>query len=107
MPSRFLIIPLLILIAMAVVQLQSWINKQSKDSWHQLILLILLVVLGHDLFQHARLWRVEYVFEAFPAEPLDYSLHISNQVDPLYTNTLAISYLFTLIVLGYILCILN
>jgi hypothetical protein len=105
-PSRFLIIPLLILIAMAVVQLQSWINRQSKDTWHQFILLILLVILGHDLFQHLRLWRVEYVFEAFPAEPLEYSLHISNQVDPLYTNTLAISYLFTLIVLGYILYVL-
>lgn len=102
-PSRFFLLPLLITIAMASIRLQSWLDQRSSEPWHYFIMVILLTVLSHDLFQHARLWRVEYVFEAFPEKPLDFSLQIVSRVDPLYTSVLAISSIFSLIALVYVL----
>ena len=102
-PSRFLILPLLFIVAIACNQIQSWLNRRSSSSWYPFSLILLLAVLGHDLFQHARLWRLEYVFEAFPAEPLDFSLHIANQSDPAYIIVLAVSWTLSLMALAYIL----
>jgi hypothetical protein len=102
-PSRFLILPLLYIIAMACTQIQLWLNRRSSSSWHHFSLMLLLAILGHDLFQHARLWRVEYIFEAFSAEPLDFSLHIVNQIDPVYIIVLTVSWILSLIALAYVL----
>jgi hypothetical protein len=63
-------------------------------------------LLGHDLLQHARLWRVEHVFEAFPAASLDTTLRIANQPDPLYTTVLVISATISLAALGYALFVI-
>ena len=102
-PSRFLILPLLFIIAIASTQIQSWLDRRSSSSWYHFSLILLLVILGHDLFQHARLWRVEYVFETFSTVPMDYSLHIANQIDPVYIILLAVSWTLSLITLVYIL----
>ena len=102
-PSRFLILPLLFIIAIASTQIQSWLDRRSSSSWYHFSLILLLIILGHDLFQHARLWRVEYVFETFSAVPMDYSLHIANQIDPVYIILLAVSWTLSLITLAYIL----
>jgi hypothetical protein len=106
-PSRFLLLPLLTICSLACLHFQAWLDQTSLQSRHYFAMTILLAVLGHDLFQHARLWRVEYVFEAFSAEPLDLSLRIVNQTDPLYVNILVISSLATLISIGYILYVLK
>ncbi|MBA7552977.1 hypothetical protein ES705_45557 [subsurface metagenome] len=102
-PSRFLILPLLFIIAMATTQIQSWLDRRSSSSWSHFSLILLLAILGHDLFQHARLWRIEYVFEAFSSESLDFSLHIANQIDPAYIIVLAVSWTLSLMALAYIL----
>lgn len=101
-PSRFLILPLLFIIAVASTQIQSWLDRRFSSPWYHFSLILLLAILGHDLFQHARLWRVEYVFEAFSAEPLDLSLHIANQIDPPYIIVLVVSWTLSLIALAYI-----
>jgi hypothetical protein len=99
-PSRFLILPLLFMITLASVEIQSWLSSRSKSAWLSLALILLLAVLAHDLFQHARLWRLEYFFEAFPEKVLDLNLRILNQEDPAYMIVLAISWGISLIALA-------
>ena len=88
-PSRFLILPLLILMVLSVRTLQSWLAERKLGFGSHALLLSLLVVLTHDLIQHARLWRVEHVFEAFPPAALDTTLHIVDRADPVYVAVLA------------------
>ena len=88
-PSRFLILPLLILMVLSVRTLQSWLAERRLGFGSHALLLALLVILTHDLIQHARLWRVEHVFEAFPPAALDTTLHIVDRADPVYIAVLA------------------
>jgi hypothetical protein len=100
-PSRFFILPLLFMITLAGKGIQDWLSSKSNSAAHSFILILLLAILGHDLFQHARLWRLEYFFEAFPEKALDLNLRIMNQVDPTYMTILAISWSISLIALLY------
>jgi hypothetical protein len=88
------------MITLASVEIQSWLSSRSKSAWLSLALILLLAVLAHDLFQHARLWRLEYFFEAFPEKALDLNLRILNQADPAYMIVLAISWGISLIALA-------
>lgn len=90
-PSRFLILPLLFLAALGVRALQRWLDESKPGFGLQVLLLALLVVLSHDLIQHARQWRVEHVFEAFPPAALDLGLRIVARPDPVYTMVLGAS----------------
>jgi len=101
-PSRFFILPLLFATTIASVKLQAWLDRGPLSAWVKFAFVLLLVLLGHDLSQHARLWRVEYVFEAFASIPLDTSLHISNQIDPGYTIVLAISWIISMLALIFL-----
>jgi hypothetical protein len=100
-PSRFFILPLLFMVTLASKEIQTWLASKSNSTSLSLLLLLLLAVLGHDLFQHARLWRLEYIFEAFPERALDTDLSIVSQVDPTYMAVLAVSWGISLIVLFY------
>jgi hypothetical protein len=110
-PSRFFILPLLFLIALACIYLQEWLDRDPTEPWHYLVLFLLLGIFGHDLLRHTQLWRVEFVIESFSGGlyevPLDFNLHIANQIDPLYTNTLIVSSVISLIAIVYILNLLR
>jgi hypothetical protein len=105
-PSRFFILPLLFLIALACICLQEWLDRDPAESWRYLVLFLLLGIFGHDLLRHTQLWRVEFVIESFSGGlyevPLDFNLHIANQIDPLNTNTLIVSSVISLIAIVYI-----
>jgi hypothetical protein len=90
------------MITVASKQIQVWLSSKSHSPWLSASLILLLAALGHDLFQHARLWRLEYVFEAFPSKALDFNLRIVTQVDPTYLTVLAISWSISLIALAYV-----
>lgn len=100
-PSRFFILPLLFAMTIASIHFQSWLDRSSRSAWINFSLILLLLLLGHDLSQHARLWRVEYIFETFTSIPLDYSLHIANQTDVAYVIVVAISWIISIIALAY------
>jgi hypothetical protein len=90
-PSRFMILPLVFLSALGAHTLQGWLNKRKLGLGLQLVLLGGLVIFAHDLFQNARQWRVEHVFEAFPPAKLDTGLMIVTRPDPVYVTVLAAS----------------
>jgi hypothetical protein len=90
-PSRFLILPLLLLTGLGVRALQRWLGDRPPGFGTQILLLASLVLLAHDLLQHARQWRVEHVFEAFPPAVLDTGLRIITRPDPEYIAALTIS----------------
>jgi hypothetical protein len=101
-PSRFLLLPLLFLGALAALELQAWLDARRPGPWTRFAVIGAVVVFMHDLFQHARVWRVEHVYESFPEAPLDYGLRIATHSDPTYVMILVISGLVSLLSLGYI-----
>jgi hypothetical protein len=100
-PSRFLAVPLLAMIVLAADGFQRWLDRARPGGGTRLVMLGLLLILGQDLVQHARLWRLELIAQAFPMQALDTGLHIANRPDPAYTSVLAISAVVSLAALGY------
>lgn len=90
-PTRFFILPLLVLTGLGARTLQQWLDARKPGPGLQIALLAMLLLLTHDLFQHARQWRVEHVFEAFPPAALDNGLKIVARYDPTYVSVLTAS----------------
>ena len=100
-PSRLLAVPLLAMVVMASEGLQTWLDRVRPGGGVRLAMTGLALILVQDLVQHARLWRLELVAQALPAEALDAGLHIANRPDPPYTFILIISGVISLIAIGY------
>jgi len=45
-------------------------------------------VLGHDLLQHTRLWRVENMARLFDRTPVDITAQVLQRHDPVYSAAL-------------------
>ena len=105
-PSRFFVLPLLFLGTFAASQVQAWLDLRRLGPWRRAVVLAALAVFIHDLVQHARLWRVEHVYESFLEAPLDYSLQIVTRSDPTYVTILVLSSLVSLLSLAYVVRIL-
>lgn len=102
-PSRFLIMPLVLLIIFASIRAQRWLAERSLHSIDRMIYLGLFIVIGHDMVQHARVWRIENLAKALPeptAELLT-SIAISNQPDPAYFLIFGISFAISVAALAF------
>ncbi len=64
-----------------------------------------LIILGHDLLQHARMWRLENLERALPIPEwtLVEDIRIANYSDPIDTTVLGISIAITVITLVVVL----
>ncbi len=88
-PSRFLILPLVVISVLAAIQLQKFLDERGPAGWRERLLsLALLFLLGHDLFQHSRIWRVTNMYLLFPKTPVDIRAAVSNHPDPVYYSAL-------------------
>jgi len=88
---RMLILPLVILLILAAVELQTWLRQHSLRAVEEVAGLGLLLALGHDLWQHLKVWQVTNAFTAFPTTPVNLAIKVvANHPDPVYTTTLAI-----------------
>ena len=101
--SRFFILPLVFLIVLGSIHLQDFMTTEKARSFgHRILGLGVLVLLIHDLYQHARLWRVENMYSLFTSAQVDIQARVLNHPDPPYINALllggAVS-LLTLVVL--------
>jgi len=105
-PSRFFVLPLLFLGTLGAWQLQAWLDSRRLGPWKRAVILASLVVFIHDLVQHARLWRIEHVYESFPEAPLDYTLQIVTRPDPTYAAVLVVSSMVSLITLLFVIRVL-
>ena len=87
--SRFLILPVVVLVVLGCIQLQRFFQERLGTGWRErLFYLTLLALLGHDLLQHSRIWRVERMKTVFISMPVDLHTLVINHPDPAYFTAL-------------------
>lgn len=101
--SRFLIVPLVFLMALASIRFQEWLEE--KQPWRAetfWILLTGLILLGQDLYQHSRAWRVERIETLFPSTPARLTSHVMYYPDPPYFTALLVGLVIMILGLGFL-----
>lgn len=66
--SRFISLPFVFLLLFAARNYQRWLNNRPRSGLLQWLMLALLVLIGHDLWQHFKLWQVSAAFQRFEPE---------------------------------------
>jgi hypothetical protein len=103
-PSRFLILPVVVLATLGSIQLQHFFAERSRASWReQVFSLALLVLLGHDLLQHSRIWRVSKMVTLFTSSHVSMKATVINHPDLPYFTALGVGLAGSLITLGILL----
>lgn len=95
--SRFLVVPIVLLIIVAGTRFDRLLRARTFQTGRQLAILLLLGLMGHDLLQHARLWRVENMGLLFPSTPVDIRTQVLTRVDPTYTGAILIGAVLALL----------
>lgn len=89
--SRFIILPLVLLIFLTSAKLQGFLNKLGRRNIaERLLCFALLILLLHDLMQHSRFWSVDQMYDLFPSTPANINAMVAHLPDPLYFRTLLI-----------------
>jgi len=104
--SRMFIIPLLVLILIAVIQFQKFINSRKLE-WHwQLASFLSVYLIYFELKQHLTLWRIRRLdgfVEIFPKVAFDPANHVlANHADPSYINLVIIGAIVTVLAFGFL-----
>ena len=93
-----MIVPLVVLMILGSVQLQRFIDEGRWKGWRvRLAAIGVLALMGHDLVQHTRIWRVVHMADLFPSTPVDIRSMVSNHPDPPYFTALAVGMAGTLL----------
>ena len=104
--SRMLIVPLVMVLALAVTELQKWLNARRFAGWGNGVLLALAALLVHDLFQHLQVWRIRYLdqmIDQFPKVPFDPANHtLANHPDTLYVGLMLGGAVVAVAALGFL-----
>jgi hypothetical protein len=99
--TRFVIFAIVFLIVIAAHSLQHYFNRNRISTTGRLGLLALLALMGHDLWQHVKLWRIERMYDLFPMREVDLSAeYVANHLDPPYTTALVVGWGVALLALG-------
>ncbi len=85
--TRFLLLSLFFLVAISGDEAQRILDKELSPGL-KVVAGGLLLVLGHDLLQHTRLWRVENMARLFDRTPVDISAQVLQLHDPPYLAAL-------------------
>jgi len=97
---RMIIFPVVTLLILAAIEFQSWLSEQEFSPILQISVLGLIFLIGHDLWQHLKVWQVTNAVSAFDVARVDLSLKVvGNHPDPEYTTTLAIGAAVSLLTL--------
>lgn len=101
--SRFIIVPVVMLIILAGTQLNRFLRLRSWGFGLQLAVLGFIGIMGHDLLQHARLWRVENMRLLFPSTPVDIRAEVLVRSDPAYISALLVGFGIAVVTLMFLL----
>ncbi len=83
--ARFISLPFVLLMLFAAREFQHWLDAHPRAGWPRLAMLLLLFLLGHDLWQHLKLWQVGVAFKDFaPEQFFQPKWVVSNYDDTLY-----------------------
>ena len=102
-PTRFLIIPLVFLIALASIQFQSLINGWDQKNWEiRVAVLFGEALMAYDLISSSRFWSLEnYSISKRLTDVIEVS--VGNYPDPAYMTTLIIGFTCSMITLAALL----
>jgi len=101
---RMIILPLAILMLLAAIELQRWLDMRQPGWIERVGLLGGLLVIGHDLWQHLKVWQVTNAVSAFDLARVDLSIKVvANHADPPYITMLAIGAAASLLTLIFLL----
>lgn len=85
--SRLFILPLAFLALLAVVQFDRWTREERYRGAGAVLGASAICVVGNDLWQHFKLWRVTNMAGIFPKTPLELSrFYVANHPDPIYAG---------------------
>ena len=88
---RMLILPVVVLLVLAALELQTWLNQRKWSAVERAAMLAVPLVVFHDLWQNLKAWQVTNAFPAFPNTPVNLAIKIvANHPDPAYTNVVAL-----------------
>ena len=83
--SRFIILPFVVVIIIAALNLQRWLDRPGVGFVPRLALVALLAITAANLAQHLRAWKVTAAAQGFPFTDVDLSIKtVSNHPDPQY-----------------------
>lgn len=103
--TRFVIYSIVMLIVLGARTLERYLRDSRPSSAGRVGFVALLVLLGHDLWQHVKLWRIAHMYDLFPLRDVDLSgEYVANHVDPAYTTVLVLGWsvaLVTVLILTY------
>jgi len=89
MAARFLIVPVVMVIALAAFNFQEFLSERGHRGLTERIMYLgLLILMAHDLYQHSRIWRVTNMYKLFPSTPADIQSSVINRPDPVYITAL-------------------
>jgi hypothetical protein len=98
-PTRFVIIPLVFLIALASIQFQSLINGWSQKNWEmKVVILFGKALMAYDLILNSRIWSLENYSASKRATDI-IEVSVGNYSDPAYMTTLIIGFTCSIITL--------
>lgn len=100
--SRFLLLPLLFLAALAARALQHGLDENRWTPGARLVGWGGLLILFNDLMQHRELWKLDQLEKIFPHETFT-PFHLANHADPLYAAALIAGGVVTLAALALLL----
>lgn len=101
--SRFMVLPLVMLVVVAIMRFQRELDEKKPGPRVQIVLLGLLLLLAHDLWQHLKLWQVSNLNTIFTSIPFDPSLHqAGNHPDPAYTTALIAGAVISVLVFAFL-----
>ena len=98
-PTRFLIVPVVFLIALATIQFQSMINEWNRKNWqNEMITLFGIGLMAYDLLLNTRVWSLgNYGISKRATDIIEVA--VGNYPDPTYMTTLIIGFTCTVITL--------
>lgn len=97
---RMVILPVVFLLILAAIEFQRWLQNRQTSWIVQLSGLGLLLVMGHDLWQHAKVWQVTNAVSAFDVARVDLSIKVvANHPDPIYFTLLGVGATVTILTL--------
>ena len=88
---RMVIFPVVTLLILAAIEFQAWLSERKRSPILQVSILGGIFLIGHDLWQHLKVWQVTNAVSAFDVARVDLALKVvGNHPDPEYTTMLAV-----------------
>lgn len=103
-PSRFLVIPMLMLLIISSIRIEQLIHK-IKNARLKFLAIAGILQMAFSLATHSYFWRISIVEWHFKDEIADFSINIVRQQDKWYILSLKISAIISIVsflILGYI-----